>query len=165
MRALPAKVTAMRAAKIALPTALALALLVLLAAPIGPLPGVFIGGTSAETPERWSDTSDVDEVRLKVPGLVPRVVIVWVVEHGGELHVVGSKDSGWVEGIGAGSPVEMRLGDDTYSLRATPVRDDFQPVLEAYVAKYQADHPDVVAGFPPLDEAPGLVSVFRLERR
>jgi len=154
----------MRGLKFALLAILALGLVVVLVAPIGPMPGIFIGGTSAEAPEKWSDTSNVDEIMLKVPGLLPRVVIIWVVEHGGELHVVGSRDSGWVKMIGAGSVVEMRLGDSTYSLRASPVDEDWQPILEAYVAKYQAEYPDIVAGFPSIDEAVDLVAVFRLDR-
>jgi hypothetical protein len=101
---------------------------------------------------------------LKVPGLLPRVVIIWVVEHSGELHVVGSRGSGWVKMIGTGSPVEMRLGDSTYSLMASPVAEDWQPILEAYVAKYEAEYPDIVAGFPSIEEAADLVAVFRLDR-
>ncbi len=154
----------MRVLKIALPAILAVALVVLFVAPLGPMPGVFIGGSPVEAPEEWADTSDVDEIMLKVPGPVPRVVIIWVVEHGGELHVVGSRDSGWVGMIGAGSPVEMRLGDSTYSLKASPVSEGWQPILEAYVAKYEADYPDIVAGFPTMEEAAGTVAVFRLDR-
>ncbi len=154
----------MRALRIALPAVLVLALVLFLAGPIGPMPGVFIGGTSADAPETWSDTSEVDEILLKVPGLLPRVVIIWVIDHDGELHVVGSKDSGWVRRIGAGSPVEMRLGDRTYALEASPVTEGWQQILEAYVAKYEADYPDIVAGFPSLEEAEGTVAVFRLDR-
>ena len=135
-----------------------------LVAPIGPVPGFFIGGTPATAPATWPDTSSVDEVRLKVPGTLPRVVIIWVVEHAGDLHVVGSLDSGWVSRIGTGSPVELRLGDETYALRAEPVDAEFESVLEAYVAKYRAEYPDIIAGFPPIAEARGSVNVFRLER-
>jgi hypothetical protein len=154
----------MRVLKIALPAVLALMLVVVLVAPIGPMPGLFIGGTSTKAPERWVDTSDVDEIMLRVPGALPRVVIIWVVEHGGELYVVGSKDSGWVEMIGAGSPVEIRIGESTYSLNASPVDEGWQQILEAYVAKYRPGYPDIVAGFPSIDEAEGLVAVFRLNR-
>lgn len=150
--------------KIALPVVLVVALVLIVAAPIGPVPGLFIGGTSTAPPSTWSDTSDVHEIKLKVPGALPRVVIIWVIEHGGDLFVVGSRDSGWVRMIGEGSPVEMRLGDDTYALRATPVTAGWQPILEAYVAKYEPDYPDIVAGFPSLDEAEGRVAVFRLDR-
>ena len=143
---------------------LALLLIVMAVAPIGPMPGMFIGGSAAQTPAEWMDTSDVDEILLRVPGLPPRVVIIWVIEYGAELHVVGSKDSGWVKKIGTGSPVEMRLGDDTYALTASPVEENFKEILLAYVGKYEADYPDIVAGFPSIDEADDEIAVFRLDR-
>ncbi|MDJ0788415.1 MAG: hypothetical protein QNK05_16535 [Myxococcota bacterium] len=154
----------MRIVKIAVPVLLALVVIAFLAGPIGPVPGVFIGGTSAESPEAWPDTSKLDEIRLKVPGTIPRVVIIWVIEFGGELHVVGSKESGWVQRIGTGSPVEMRMEDRTYALRATPVSENWREILEAYTAKYEPDYPDIVASFPTLEEAEGTVAVLRLDR-
>ena len=154
----------MKALKVALPSILALSLVLALVAPIGPMPGFFIGGTPAKPPEQWGDTSEVHDILLKVPGTLPRVVTIWVVDYGGELHVVGSKESGWVTMIGARSPVEMRLGDTTYALNASVVTEGWQQVLEAYVAKYQADYPDIVAGFPSIDEAKELVAVLRLDR-
>jgi hypothetical protein len=135
-----------------------------LVAPIGPVPGFFIGGTPAPAPQQWPDTSDVHEIQLKVPGPVPRVVIIWVVQHVGELYVVGSQDSGWVTRIGAGSQVEMRLGDSTYTLNASPVTEGWRAIVEAYVAKYEPDYPDIVAGFPDFEEAEGAFAVFRLDR-
>ncbi len=154
----------MKILRIAAIVVLVLLGVVALVAPIGPLPGFFIGGTAASAPERWPDTSEVHEIELKVPGTLPRVVIIWVIQHQGELHVGGSKESGWVTRIGAGGPVEMRLDDDTYALNATPVTEGWQEILEAYVAKYEPDYPDIVAGFPSLEEAEGVVAVFRLER-
>ncbi len=154
----------MKVLKVILASIPVLLLILALVAPLGPIPGLFIGGTSAKAPEKWGDTSNVDEIMLGVPGTVPRVVIIWVVEHGGELHVVGTRKSGWVAMIGAESPVEMRLGDNTYALQATVVTEGWQPILEAYVAKYQADYPDIVAGFPSVDEAKDLIAVFRLNR-
>ncbi|MBT5725346.1 MAG: hypothetical protein HOI74_15070, partial [Gammaproteobacteria bacterium] len=94
---------------------LLLALLVLIT-PLGPVPGFFIGGTPTESPETWPDTSAVHEITLAVQGTVPRVVIIWVSEYQDELYIVGSADSGWVNMIGEAAPVEMRLGDNTYSL-------------------------------------------------
>jgi hypothetical protein len=154
----------MKALKIALPAILALLLVLALVAPIGPMPGFFIGGTLTEAPEQWGDTSDVHEIMLKVPGTPPRVVVIWVVDAGGELHVVGSKDSGWVTRIDTGSPVEIRMDDKTYRLQASAVTVGWEPILEAYVEKYRADYPDVVAGFPSIEEAEGRVAVFRLNR-
>lgn len=154
----------MKALKVALASLPALLVVLALVAPLGPLPGFFIGGTVAKAPDQWGDTSNVHEIMLRVPGTVPRVVTIWVVQHGGELYVVGSKESGWVAMIGAGSPVEMRLGNDTYALDASVVTEGWQQILEAYVAKYRADYPDIVAGFPSIDEAQSSVAVFRLDR-
>jgi hypothetical protein len=90
------------------------------------------------------------------------VVIIWVVQVDGDLHVVGAKDSGWTSAIGNSGPVRMRMGDKTYDMQATLVTRKWQPILEAYVEKYQADHPDIVEGFPPIEEAEGTISVSRL---
>lgn len=154
----------MRIVRIATAIVLVLVVAIVVAAPIGPMPGLFIGGTATAAPERWPDTSEVHEIRLKVPGTLPRVVIIWVVDVGGELYVVGSRDSGWVKMIGQGAPVEMRLEDSTYALRATPVAGDPSTILQSYVAKYEPDYPDIIAGMPDLEEARDVAAVFRLER-
>ena len=154
----------MKVLKVALLAMAAILIGLVVTAPIGPLPGILIGGTSTQAPTQWPDTSSVHEIRLKVPGTLPRVVIIWVIDHGGDLHIVGASDSGWVRMLGAGGPVEMRLGDETYSLKAIPVTEGWQPVLDAYVEKYRPDYPDIVAGFPSVEDAKGQMSVFRLDR-
>jgi len=154
----------MKILKIVSAAVLMLAIVVAFAAPLGPLPGFFIGGEPTGAPASWADTSGVHEIQLKVPGVLPRVVIIWVVEHDGDLHVVGSHESGWVRMIGQGAQVQMRLADRTYALNAVPVTEGWQPILEAYVAKYQPDYPEIIAGFPSVDEAEGQVAVFRLNR-
>ncbi|MEM1433982.1 MAG: hypothetical protein AAGG11_08020 [Pseudomonadota bacterium] len=133
-------------------------------APIGPLPGFFIGGTEATVPERWPDTTEQDEILLQVPGTPPRVVTIWVVDYEGVLHVVGAPDSGWVTQLGEGGPVKMRLGDNTYALTAERITDGWQAILGAYIEKYEADYPDIVAEFPPVEEAEGQFALFRLDR-
>ena len=138
---------------------------IIVAAPIGPMPGIFIGGTETPVPQAWGDTGSVDEIHLQVgEGLIPRVVIIWVIQVDGDLHVVGAKDSGWTAMIGSGGPVRMRIGDETYNLRAEPVSAGWEPILEAYVDKYRPDYPDIVAGFPAVDEAAETMAVFRLIR-
>ena len=154
----------MRALKIGLSLIGLAALILITIAPIGPMPGLFIGGTPATAPAQWPDTADVDEIRLRVPGFLPRVVIIWVVESAGELHVVGARDSGWVSMLGEGGPVEMRLGDSTYPLSAVAIHTGFEAVLTAYVDKYRKEYPGIIAGFPSVHEARSTVSVFRLER-
>jgi len=154
----------MKIMKITSVVVLATFVVAVLIAPIGPLPGFFIGGDAAAVPAQWADTSKVHEIKLKVPGTLPRVVNIWVIDHAGDLYVVGSRDSGWVEMLGNGGPVEMRLGDDTYALNASIVAEGWQPMMEAYVAKYRPDYPDIVAGFPSVDEAKDQIAVYRLGR-
>ena len=81
-----------------------------------------------------------------------------------ELHVVGSADGGWVARLGEGKPVQMRLGDQTYALRAERKREGLRDILTAYVDKYKADYPDIVAGFPSFEEGQDQFAVFTLNR-
>ena len=133
--------------------------------PIGPMPGFFIGGQPTPVPKAWPDTSKVDEILLKVPGILPRVVIIWVVQVDSALYVVGSRSSGWVQRIADGANVEMRLSGNTYALAAVPIRQDLERVVNAYKNKYRANYPDIVAGFPTLEEAGDQFGVFRLDTR
>ena len=143
---------------------LAMLVAAVVAAPFGPLPGIIIGGTPAEPPLQWQDTSSVHEIQLRVPGTLPRVVNLWVIEIDDELYIVGEKASGWVSMIGEGGPVEMRLGDDTYSLTALPVEEGWQPIYQAYLDKYRPDYPDLVGEFPSPEEDDGTGAIFRLSR-
>ena len=101
---------------------------------------------------------------MKVPGRVPRVVIIWVIDYAGELYVMGMKGGGWTGRIGDGAPVELRIGDRTYALHATPVEQGAAPIFEAYKAKYEPDYPDLVARLPSVEEAPEVAALFRLDR-
>ena len=140
--------------------------LIVIAAPIGPLPGFFIGGTPSEAPNNWPDTSAEHEIRLKVVDLLPRVVIIWMVEYNQELYVVGAADSGWVRMIGESAPVKMRLNDSTFDLVAQLVTTDMEAIATAYLDKYRADYPDIIASFPSVEEAEVSDSfrIFRLTR-
>ena len=137
---------------------------VAVAAPIGPMPGFFIGGEQAQPPETWPDTSSVHEVQIKVPGGLPRVVIIWIVDVAGDLYVVGDRGSGWVRKIGPASPVELRLGDSTFALKAVAVSEDAEAILTAWLDKYEPDYPEIVAGFRNDAAGAGSAAVFRLER-
>ncbi len=154
----------MRIVRVVAAVLVALALVVLFAAPIGPLPGVFIGGTETPPPATWEDTSGIDEIRLKAPGAIPRVVIIWVIDFESELYVLGMKTSGWVERIGDGAPVDVRIDDRTYAVRATPVEARAEEIYAAYIAKYEPNYPDLVASLPSVEEGRDLATIFRLDR-
>ena len=78
---------------------------------------------------------------------------------------MGSSDSGWVQRLGQGAPVEMRLQGRTYLMYATPVTSGLQAILTAYTDKYRPNYPDIVAGFPSLDDSEDAFGVFRLDPR
>jgi hypothetical protein len=152
----------MKIMKIAAPILLVGIILLAWMAPIGPMPGIFIGGTASDLPDSWGDTAAAHEIKLEVQGTLPRVVIIWMVEVDGLLYIVGSKGAGWVQMLGQGGLVRMRMGDKTYSLTAGLVTTGWERILEAYKDKYREDYPDIVNSFPTLEEAAATTVVFRL---
>ena len=58
----------------------------------------------------------------------------------------------------------MRLEDNTYPLRASVVAEGWEPIVEAWLAKYRPDYPDIVSGFPAIEEAADFMAVYRLNR-
>ncbi|MEM8766856.1 MAG: hypothetical protein AAGE43_05400 [Pseudomonadota bacterium] len=155
--------------KIALALILLPGIVVAIAAPIGPLPGFRLGGSEAAAPERWSTESLPDEVRLaNYSGLLPHVVIIWVVEHNDSLFVVGDSASSWVQGTSASPDVDLRIGDAVYAMRADRLPTDHPvlvDVLQAYIDRYKADYPDIIASFPPMEEFSQGGAVFQLSSR
>ncbi len=136
------------------------------ATPVGPVPGFLLGGTETEVPAAWGDTRSIDEIRFEVSsGLLPRVVIIWVVQFEGDLYVVGDGKSGWVGMLDQGGSVRMRIGDKTYSLNAQRVKNNLVPILEAYQGKYRADYPEIVNSFPQAMESVKSAGVFRLSTK
>ena len=89
-----------------------------------------------------------------------------MVEYNQELYVVGAADSGWVRMIGESAPVKMRLNDSTFDLVAQRVTADIEAIATAYLDKYRAAYPDIIANFPSVEEAEVSNSfrIFRLER-
>ena len=154
----------MKYVKFGAPALVLVLLLLVVLAPIGPVPGFFIGGTASATPAVWQDTSALHEVRLRVDGGIPRVVIIWLVQLDNELYVVGANGSGWVSMLGGGGPVTLRIEDSSYELTASPVTSGQLPILEAYQNKYRADYPDIVAGMGSPQEMIAGAAVFRLAR-
>ncbi|MEM7466931.1 MAG: hypothetical protein AAF387_08610 [Pseudomonadota bacterium] len=150
--------------KFGIPLLLVILIAAAFLAPIGPLPGFFIRGTEATAPATWPNTSDVHEIRLAVPGTIPRVVIIWVIDYESDLYVMGNAESGWVQMLGDGGPVRMRLGDNTYALTATTVTENRIPIVNAWMDKYRPDYPDIVGGFPSPEEAGDTHRVFKLSR-
>jgi hypothetical protein len=118
---------------------------------MGETPGLRLGGSAAAAPDGFEFVQDHEIIQLEAMGTVlPRVVNIWGVGLGDSLYVWGDPDSGWVIRV-AERPdrVRVRLGDETYSLRAVEVTDaaEKKQVFAAYHAKY-ADDLDAIYGRP-----------------
>ena len=141
-----------------------LVLLVLYLLPIAVVPGFFIGGTDKQIPAEWGDTSSIDEVRLKAEGLIPRVVIIWIVQVNGELYVSGGKDSGWVTRLLENDNAHLRIGDNTYSVTAERQTEKLDELMRAWYDKYQPNYPEIVGQMREVSANPRPYEVFRLAR-
>jgi len=139
---------------------------VALAAPIGPMPGVRLGGTSATPPALWSAVDLPEEVLLATSaGVLPHVVIIWVVESDNRLYVIGDPSSTWVGGATRSPDVQLRIGDDVYDMRATRLAAGRQDLIQKYVDRYKGNYPDIIAGFPPMEEFAQGAAVLELVAR
>lgn len=138
---------------------------VAVAAPLGPMPGFRIGGTAADAPASWAGAELPDEVLFATYDGLPYVVTIWIVESNGGLYVVGDPASTWVEKATSSADVRVRINDATYDMRATRQPPGRVDVLQAYVDRYQADYPEIIDSFPPLDELAQGSALFELTPR
>ncbi len=137
-----------------------------IAAPIGPMPGFRIGGDAAEPPDSWRGAELPDNILFGTyDGLFPYVVTIWVVESGGNLYVVGDPASTWVEKATSSGDVRVRINDSVYDMQATRLPPGRADVLQAYIDRYQADYPEIIDGFPPLEEFAQGSALFQLAPR
>jgi hypothetical protein len=144
----------------------AVAIILAIAAPIGPMPGFRVGGSPAEPPASWVGAQLPDEVRFGTyDGFLPYVVTIWVVESGGSLYVVGDPASTWVKKATNSSDVRIRIGDSVYDMQARRMPAGRVDVLQAYVDRYKADYPEIINSFPPLPEFAQGSALFELTPR
>jgi hypothetical protein len=139
---------------------------VALAAPLGPMPGIRIGGTAAEPPPAWDGAALPDEVRFATyDGALPYVVTIWIVESGGGLYVVGAPESTWVQKATSSPEVKVRIGDQVFDMLATRMPPGREDVLAAYIERYEDDYPEIIDSLPPLEELAAGSALFELTPR
>ena len=153
----------MKAWKIVVTLAAVVLIALAIRLPIATTPGFLIGGTASSVPAIWPDTSSTHEIRLRVKGTIPRVVIIWFVSINNELYIVGETDSGWVSMLENGDIVQMRLQDSTYSLQANIVTSGEEEILQEWLVKYEADYPEFV-NTSASEEFLEYSSIYRLSR-
>ena len=135
----------------------------LISLPIATTPGFFIGGIASAAPTTWGNTSSIHEIKLRVPGVIPRVVIIWFVEIDNDLYIVGETNSGWASMLSEGGPVKLRLQDSTYPLQARLVNSSKDEILMAWQGKYRKDYPNFFSTSQSKDFLE-YSSIYRLSR-
>jgi len=104
------------------------------------LPGGALDGPTADPPESWAFTDEVDTVQLETRPADPYSVNIWVIALGDDLYVhAGANRSAWVENMEADPNVRLRIDDSIYELIASRVEDqaEFDRFSDAYERKYE----------------------------
>ena len=153
----------MKVLRISLVLVVALCMFLAVRLPITTTPGFFIGGDPEISPETWIETSSIHEIKLRVSGMIPRVVIIWFVEIENDLYVVGETESGWVNMLGDGGRVHVRLGDKTHPLQASIIDSGIANIIQAWEEKYLNDYPEFFNTSASEDFLES-VSVYKLSR-
>lgn len=144
----------------------ALLIIVALTAPLGPMPGIRLGGSPATAPLHFAQEDLPEEVRLATyDGMLPYVVIIWVVESDGRLYVIGAPESTWVARATRAPDVRLRIGDNAYDMRARRLEPGRQEIFQRYIDRYQDGYPEIIASFPPLAEFAQGAAAFELVGR
>ncbi len=157
----------MRILKILLLLVIAGLIVLAVAGPFGPVPGVRLGGTETTPPAQWSSIELPDTIVLGTEGaLLPQAHNLWILEDGNALYLFGNRESGWVQTVMSSPAVRLRIGDDVYPLRAESLEDEetMQALYQKYIARYRDGYPEIVAQMPKPEEAPAIGALFRLSR-
>ena len=151
--------------KTALGIVVVAAFLATVAGPLGPLPSAVLGGTEAAVPDEWSSIDLPDTIQLRTDGTIfPRVVNLWIVEDGNELYVFGANDSEWVKNLKESPSAGLRVGEQTFELRARSITPPDLTIYDKYVNRYAEDYPDITSGLPSHEEALVGGAMFKLGR-
>ena len=108
--------------------------------PIGPMPGLAIGGQEQPAPNDFEFVQDHELllVRTFFGGWLPQVHYIWGVGVDDSIYAIAVPGASWRARINDDPDVLVRVGDNYYNLTAAKVNDaeDRQAVFDAYIAKY-----------------------------
>jgi hypothetical protein len=143
------------------PVSLAVILFCTGCGPIGPMPGLNIGGTQQPAPESFEFAQDHEllTIRTLLGGWLPQVHNIWGVGVGDAVYAMAVPEASWRARLEDDPEVLIRIGDNVYRLTATVVddADEIQAAFDAYVAKY-GDQLEAIVGHPPtVADVTGLI--------
>ena len=129
--------------------------------PIGPMPGLAIGGEEQPAPEDFAFVQDHDliTVRTLFGGWLPQVHTIWGVGVGDAIYAVAVPGASWRARLYDDPDVLLRVGINYYSLTATAVNDaeNTQAVFDAYMDKYGPQLEEIVGHPPTIEDVTGLI--------
>lgn len=143
---------------------LACCLLPLLSAcgPMGPMPGLAIGGELTDTPDNFSNVAAANLVQIKTQrwGWLPQVHHIWAVGIDDAVYVVAVPDASWRERVEQDPSVQLRVGDATYNLIANEISSDAerQRAYDAYLAKYAGELEEILGRKSTIADAAGMIA-------
>ncbi len=108
--------------------------------PIGPMPGLAIGGEEQAAPDNLEFVQDQDLILIRTffGGWLPQVHHIWGVGIGDGIYAIAVPGASWRVRIIDDPTVLLRVGDAHYKLTAAKVNDaeETQRVFDTYIAKY-----------------------------
>lgn len=129
--------------------------------PIGPMPGLAIGGEEQPTPDDFAfvEEHDLIMVRTMLGGWLPQVHYIWGVGVDDAVYAVAVPDASWRARLHDDPDVLIRVGDNHYSLTATPVNnaEEIQAAFDAYMEKYGPQLEEIIGHPPTIDDVSDLI--------
>lgn len=143
--------------------ALALAAMLMLAGcgPIGPMPGLALGGEEQAPPADFAFVQDHDLIQIKthMGGWIPQVHHIWGVGIDDSIYAIAVPDASWRARIETDPAVDLRVGDAVYALTTTSVSDmvEKQRVFVVYMEKYGPQLEEILGRPGTIDDMTGLI--------
>lgn len=130
--------------------------------PIGPMPGLAIGGVPTDAPNRFSVVAAENLVQIKTHrwGWLPQVHHIWAVGIDDAVYVVAVPGASWRERVDQDPNVQLRVGDATYNLIANEISSDAERrrAYDAYVAKYAGELEEILGRKSTIADAAGMIA-------
>lgn len=119
---------------------LALMLLAAGCGPMGPMPGLAIGGEEKAAPDNFAFVQDHEliQIRTMFGGWLPQVHHIWGVGVGDGIYAIAVPGASWRARVDNDPNVLLQVGDAHYKLIAAKVNDaeETRKVFDVYTAKY-----------------------------
>lgn len=130
--------------------------------PIGPMPGLALGGTETKAPANFEQAAAVNLVQIKTKrwGWLPQVHHIWAVGIDDAVYAVAVPNASWRKQLEADPNVQLRMGDATYHLIANQISSDAERrrAYDAYVAKYAGELEEILGRKATIADAAGMIA-------